>query len=60
MQQLLTVVLYTMLAGIALPVGGLFARIERLRPYWLEQEFRRGVLAFGGGILLAAVSLSAH
>lgn len=56
-QQLLTVAVYTTLAGLALPVGGLIAKIERLRPKWLEQEFRHGVLAFGGGILLAAVAL---
>ena len=56
MPQLLTVLLYTALAGLALPVGGFIARIERLRPNWLEQELRHGVLAFGGGILLAAVA----
>lgn len=57
MQQLLTVLAYTSLAGFALPVGGALASIERLSPNWLEQEFRHGVLAFGGGILLAAVGL---
>lgn len=57
MQQLLTVLAYTSLAGFALPVGGALASIERLSPHWLEQEFRHGVLAFGGGILLAAVGL---
>lgn len=57
MHPLLTIALYTLLAGLALPVGGLIARIEHVRPYWLEQEFRHGVLAFGGGILLAAIAL---
>mgnify|MGYP001091999766 CR=1 FL=1 len=57
MQQLLTIVVYTSLAGFALPAGGALASIERLRPRWLEQEFRHGVLAFGGGMLLAAVAL---
>ena len=57
MQQLLTIIVYTSLAGFALPAGGALASIERLRPRWLEQEFRHGVLAFGGGILLAAVAL---
>lgn len=45
------------LAGAAIPVGGWLAHIERLRPAWLETEFRHGVLAFGGGILISAVSL---
>ena len=57
MQHLLTIVVYTSLAGLALPLGGALASIERLRPRWLEEEFRHGVLAFGGGILLAAVAL---
>ena len=57
MEQLLLIVLYTALAGAALPAGGAIASIERIRPYWLEQELRHGVLAFGGGILLAAVAL---
>lgn len=57
MHQLLLIIAYTALAGFALPIGGALASIERLTPRWLEQEFRHGVLAFGGGILLAAVAL---
>jgi len=57
MQRLPAVILYTTLAGAAIPAGGAIACIERLRPDWLEQEFRHGVLAFGGGVLLAAVAL---
>lgn len=57
MEQLLAIVVYTSLAGLALPAGGALASIERLRPLWLEQELRHGVLAFGGGILIAAVAL---
>jgi ZIP family zinc transporter len=57
MQQLLVIIVYTSLAGLALPVGGALASIEPLRPRWLDQELRHGVLAFGGGILLAAVAL---
>lgn len=57
MNEVTKVLLYTTLAGAAIPVGGHLARIERLRPLWLEQELRHGVLAFGGGVLLAAVAL---
>jgi len=57
MRELGIVLAYTTLAGAAIPIGGLLARIERLRPNWLEQEFRHGVIAFGGGILVAAVAL---
>jgi ZIP family zinc transporter len=35
--------------------GGLLARFERLRPLWLEQEFRHAIIAFGGGVLIAAI-----
>jgi zinc transporter, ZIP family len=57
MTELTSILLFTTGAGLALPVGGLIARFEHIRPAWLEQEFRHSVLAFGGGILLAAVSL---
>lgn len=44
-------------AGIAMPVGASLAQLERIRPDWLEREFRHGVMAFGGGALLSAVAL---
>jgi ZIP family zinc transporter len=54
---LLTVVAFTLLAGIAMPLGAALASVERIRPRWLENEFRHSVVAFGGGALLAAVAL---
>lgn len=45
------------LAGITIPVGGFLAKIEHIHPKWLEDEFRHSVIAFGGGVLLAAVAL---
>ena len=57
MEPLLAIIAYTSLAGLTLPVGGALASIERFSPRWLEQEFRHAILAFGGGILLAGVSL---
>ena len=45
------------LAGSTIPLGALLARCEHIRPQWLEHEFRHTVIAFGGGVLLAAVSL---
>lgn len=45
------------MAGAAIPVGALIARYEHIRPDWLEKEFRHSVIAFGGGVLLSAVSL---
>lgn len=49
--------LYATLAGAAIPLGGLAARFEHIRPNWLELEFRHSVIAFGGGILFAAIAL---
>jgi ZIP family zinc transporter len=49
--------LYAALAGATIPLGGLIAQIERIRPDWLEAEFRHGVIAFGGGVLIAAIAL---
>jgi ZIP family zinc transporter len=43
--------------GACILIGGLLARIEHIRPEWLETEFRHSVIAFGGGVLVAAVAL---
>jgi len=57
MDVILKIVFYTALAGACIPLGGLLASIERVRPQWLEQELRHSIIAFGGGVLLAAVAL---
>jgi len=48
MDVMLEIVFYTALAGACIPLGGLLARIERVRPQWLEQELRHSIIAFGG------------
>ena len=48
--------LFSALAGATIPLGAGFGVIERLRPRWLDQELRHSVIAFGGGVLLAAVA----
>jgi ZIP family zinc transporter len=45
------------LAGATIPIGAIIAQVERIQPRWLEAEFRHTMIAFGGGVLLAAVSL---
>lgn len=47
----------TLAAGMAIPIGGALAWVERIRPRWLENELRHSVVAFGGGALLSAVAL---
>lgn len=49
--------LLALIGGITIPLGGFLAAFERIRPQWLEQEFRHSVIAFGGGALMAAVAL---
>ena len=45
------------MAGLCIPLGGLIANIESIHPDWLEKELRHFIIAFGGGILIGAVSL---
>jgi ZIP family zinc transporter len=49
--------LFATIAGATMPLGALAAMRERLQADWLEAEFRHSVIAFGGGVLLAAVAL---
>jgi ZIP family zinc transporter len=56
MDAYLAMLLYTTASGSCIPAGGLLARIERVRPLWLEQELRHTIIAFGGGTLIAAVA----
>lgn len=55
--EIVQLLILTAVAGLAMPVGAWLAAIERLKPRWLENEFRHGVIAFGGGALLSAVAL---
>lgn len=57
MSLLLTVIVSTLLAGLAMPLGAVIAYAEKFESEWLEKEFKHGVMAFGGGALLSAVAL---
>jgi len=57
MDEVTKIILYTLCAGACIPFGGMIANVEKIRPAWLESEFRHSVIAFGGGILIAAVAL---
>lgn len=56
MSPLVLMFVYTTVSGACILAGGLLARVERIRPLWLEQELRHSVMAFGGGILIAAIA----
>ncbi len=57
MNDPLAIVALTLLAGLAIPLGGLIACFGRVQSRWLENEIRHTVIAFGGGALLSAVAL---
>ncbi len=57
MSEILIIVLLAGLAGLCIPIGGVIASFERIRPHWLENELRHFLIAFGGGILIGAVAL---
>jgi ZIP family zinc transporter len=57
MNEVTLLILLTLAAGLAMPVGALLASVERIHSKWLESEFRHAVIAFGGGALLSAVAL---
>jgi ZIP family zinc transporter len=54
---LIQMLVLTTAAGACILAGGLLARVENIRPRWLETEFRHSVIAFGGGVLVSAVAL---
>ena len=57
MDRFVELLLWTTLAGACIPVGAGLARIEHIRPRWLEEELRHFIIAFGGGVLVGAVAL---
>lgn len=57
MDSLFLSLLLATLAGITIPLGAIIASIESIRPRWLENELRHAIIAFGGGVMLSAVSL---
>lgn len=56
MTEISTIIVLTIAAGICIPLGGLIASFEHIRPNWLKHEFRHFVVALGGGVLLGAVA----
>lgn len=57
MSQLAIVALASWLAGVAAFLGGLLARVAGPAKTEAQRELVHGIVAFGGGILLAAVAL---
>jgi ZIP family zinc transporter len=56
MDPFASMLLLTTASGSCILIGGLIAKVERIRPLWLEQEFRHTIIAFGGGVMMAAIA----
>ena len=56
MDAFASMLLFTTASGSCILVGGVLARVERIKPRWLEEELRHTIIAFGGGILIAAIA----
>lgn len=52
-----TLLIVSLIAGLAMPAGALLASVHGFQPKWLEKELRHGVLALGAGALVSAVAL---
>ncbi|RUO44283.1 divalent cation transporter [Aliidiomarina taiwanensis] len=57
MSELSVVILLSLGAGAAMPIGALLAKLDLQQPAWLGDEWRHFVVAFGGGALLSAIAL---
>jgi ZIP family zinc transporter len=58
MTQLAIIALVSWLAGVAAFIGGVFASLEGTAETKGKREFIHGVVAFGGGILVAGVAFA--
>jgi ZIP family zinc transporter len=58
MSKLVTIVTVSWLAGVTAFIGGIIARFEGSTETKLKREIIHGVVAFGGGILVAAVAFA--
>jgi ZIP family zinc transporter len=56
MDPFVSMLLFTTASGLCILIGGLIAKVERIRPLLLEQEVRHTIIAFAGGILIAAIA----
>ncbi|MCO4320532.1 ZIP family metal transporter [Aliidiomarina quisquiliarum] len=57
MSELTVVIVLSLCAGAAMPIGAVLAKYDRLKPSWLGTEWRHFIIAFGGGALLSAIAL---
>lgn len=57
MTEVAYIIVLSLVAGAAMPVGALLAHFDLMHPALLGQRTRHFIIAFGGGALISAVSL---
>lgn len=57
MPEYLYIIILSLVAGAAMPVGALIARLDLMHPAVLAPKSRHFIVAFGGGALISAVAL---
>lgn len=57
MSELFYILILSLLAGAAMPLGAWFAKLDLLHPDVLSARWRHFIVAFGGGALISAVAL---
>jgi len=55
--SLITVITLTLIAGLAMPLGAFIAHFSGGKSWWVNNELKHAIIAFGGGALMAAVAL---
>ena len=56
MADIIQIVLYSLASGATVILGGFLAKLKVLPNNELGREISHGVIAFGGGVLVAAVA----
>ncbi|MGP9799039.1 ZIP family metal transporter [Halomonas sp. 86] len=57
MAEIITILLLSLMAGAAMPIGALLAKFDLVHPSLLGDSWRHFIIAFGGGALMSAVAL---
>lgn len=56
MEHLATVGIYSLVSGITILIGGILSRLDHFAESELKQNILHSIIAFGGGVLIAAVA----
>ena len=56
MEGIIGIILYSLASGATVIIGGLIAKLNILPEGELGREISHGIVAFGGGVLVAAVA----